>query len=132
MLITFYFGGASLCHEILHFVQKSHSELPGGLDSAEPSARFMPEYDSVGASALPAGILIFGAGVNALKYYAPIPISDKVKEAKYAGFRIVACKKAMRTYKLRPSDMLPEVRYVESGVAELVEKQTGGWSYVRP
>ena len=23
MLITFDFGGASLCHEILHFVQKS-------------------------------------------------------------------------------------------------------------
>ncbi|VFN07496.1 MAG: hypothetical protein BECKG1743D_GA0114223_110771, partial [Candidatus Kentron sp. G] len=36
------------------------------------------------------------------------------------------------THKLRPSDMLPEVRYVESGVAELVEKQTEGWSYVRP
>nr|VFK10416.1 MAG: hypothetical protein BECKLPF1236A_GA0070988_1003718 [Candidatus Kentron sp. LPFa]VFK26543.1 MAG: hypothetical protein BECKLPF1236C_GA0070990_1003617 [Candidatus Kentron sp. LPFa] len=26
MLITFDFGGASLCHEILHFVQKSLGE----------------------------------------------------------------------------------------------------------
>jgi uncharacterized protein len=77
-------------------------------------------------------IVVFGAGVNTLKYYAPIPIADKVKEAKYAGVRIVACDKAMRTHKLRPSDMLPEVRYVESGVAEMVEKQTEGWSYVRP
>ena len=25
MLITFDFGGASLCHEILHFVQKSQN-----------------------------------------------------------------------------------------------------------
>ncbi|HIE01493.1 MAG TPA: hypothetical protein EYP59_14590 [Thiotrichaceae bacterium] len=77
-------------------------------------------------------IVVFGAGVNTLKYYAPIPIADKVKEAKYAGVRIVACDIAMRSHKLRPSDMLPEVRYVESGVAELVEKQTEGWSYVRP
>ena len=77
-------------------------------------------------------IVVFGAGVNTLKYYAPIPIAHKVKEAKYAGVRIVACEIAMRTHKLRPSDMLPEVRYVESGVAELVEKQTEGWSYVRP
>nr|VFJ64266.1 MAG: hypothetical protein BECKDK2373B_GA0170837_11356 [Candidatus Kentron sp. DK]VFJ67307.1 MAG: hypothetical protein BECKDK2373C_GA0170839_11636 [Candidatus Kentron sp. DK] len=77
-------------------------------------------------------IVVFGAGVNTLKHYAPIPIAHKVKEAKYAGVRIVACEIAMRTHKLRPSDMLPEVRYVESGVAELVEKQTEGWSYVRP
>ncbi|HEW98447.1 MAG TPA: hypothetical protein ENF37_07390 [Beggiatoa sp.] len=77
-------------------------------------------------------IVVFGAGVNTLKYYAPIPIADKVKEAKYAGVRIVVCDNTMRTLKLRPSDMLPEVRYVESGVAELVEKQTEGWSYVRP
>jgi len=77
-------------------------------------------------------IVVFGGGVNTLKYYAPIPIADKVKEAKYAGVRIVACDIAMRSHKLRPSDMLPEVRYVESGVAELVEKQTEGWSYVRP
>jgi intracellular sulfur oxidation DsrE/DsrF family protein len=77
-------------------------------------------------------IVVFGAGVNTLKYYAPIPIADKVKEAKYAGVRIVICDKAMRSHKLRPADMLPEVRYVESGVAELVEKQTEGWAYVRP
>jgi hypothetical protein len=77
-------------------------------------------------------IVVFGAGVNTLKYYAPIPIADKVKEAKYAGVRIVVCDIAMRSHKLRPADMLPEVRYVESGVAELVEKQTEGWAYVRP
>ena len=28
MLITFDFGGASLCHEILHFVQKSLIYFP--------------------------------------------------------------------------------------------------------
>jgi intracellular sulfur oxidation DsrE/DsrF family protein len=38
----------------------------------------------------------------------------------------------MRTRKLRPSDMLQDVHYVPSGVAELVEKQTEGWSYIRP
>nr|VFK16735.1 MAG: hypothetical protein BECKLPF1236A_GA0070988_101538 [Candidatus Kentron sp. LPFa]VFK32197.1 MAG: hypothetical protein BECKLPF1236C_GA0070990_101608 [Candidatus Kentron sp. LPFa] len=77
-------------------------------------------------------IVVFGRGVNTLKHYAPIPIAHKVKAAKYAGVRIVACENSMRTYKLRPSDMLPEARYVEAGVMELVEKQTEGWSYVRP
>ena len=77
-------------------------------------------------------IVVYGAGVKTLKYYAPIPIADKIKEVTTEGVRIVACEIAMRTHKLRPSDMIEEVRYVPSGVAEIVEKQTEGWSYIRP
>jgi len=77
-------------------------------------------------------IVVFGDGVNTLKYYAPIPIGDKVEELTVEGVRIVVCEIAMRTHKLRPSDMLQQVRYVPSGVSELVEKQYQGWAYVRP
>ena len=77
-------------------------------------------------------IVAYGDGIKALKYYAPIPIADKVKEVTTEGVRIVACEIAMRTHKLRPSDMIEQVRYVPSGVAEIVEKQTAGWSYIRP
>jgi intracellular sulfur oxidation DsrE/DsrF family protein len=77
-------------------------------------------------------IVVYGAGVKTLKYYAPIPIADKIKEVTTEGVRLVACEIAMRTHKLRPSDMIEEVRYVPSGVVELVEKQTEGWSYIRP
>jgi intracellular sulfur oxidation DsrE/DsrF family protein len=77
-------------------------------------------------------IIVYGDGIKTLKYYAPIPIADKVKEVTTEGVRIVACEIAMRTHKLRPSDMLQQVRYVQSGVAELIEKQTAGWSYIRP
>lgn len=77
-------------------------------------------------------IVLYGDGVTTLKYYAPIPIADKVSEVTTEGVRIVACEIAMRTHKLRPSDMLEQVRYVPSGVAEIVEKQTEGWSYIRP
>jgi len=77
-------------------------------------------------------IVVYGDGITTLKYYAPIPIADKVKEVTTEGVRIVACEIAMRTHKLRPSDMIEQVRYVPSGVAEIVEKQTIGWSYIRP
>jgi intracellular sulfur oxidation DsrE/DsrF family protein len=77
-------------------------------------------------------IVIFGGGIQTLKYYAPFPIPDKVKQATYSGVRIVACENAMRSAKLRPTDMLQEVRYVPSGVAEIVEKHTEGWTYIRP
>jgi hypothetical protein len=55
-----------------------------------------------------------------------------VKQATYSGVRIVVCQNAMHSAKLRASDMLQEVRYVPSGVAEIVEKHTEGWTYVRP
>ena len=77
-------------------------------------------------------IVVFGGGVQTLKYYAPIPIAAKIKEAKYAGVRIVACENSMREAKLRPADMLQEIRYVEAGVAEIIEKQQEGWTYIRP
>ena len=77
-------------------------------------------------------IVVFGDGIETLKYYAPIPIADKVEEATTEGVRIVACEIAMRTHKLRPADMLEQVRYVPSGVAEILEKHTQGWTYVKP
>lgn len=77
-------------------------------------------------------IVVFGPGVQTLKYYAPVPIADKIKQATYSGVRIVVCENAMRLAKLRPSDMLQEVRYIPSGVAEIIEKHTQGWTYVRP
>jgi len=77
-------------------------------------------------------IVVYGAGVQTLKYYAPIPIADKVREVTTEGVRIVVSESSMRRAKLRPADMLEQVRYVPSGIVELVEKQTLGWSYVRP
>jgi len=77
-------------------------------------------------------LVVFGAGVQTLKYYAPIPIKDKVKELTSEGLRIVVCEQALRAAHLRPADMLEEVRYVPSGVAEIVEKHTLGWAYIRP
>jgi intracellular sulfur oxidation DsrE/DsrF family protein len=92
----------------------------------------MNAQETFGPENIEVELVVFGDGVNTLKYYAPIPIADKVEEATTEGLRIVVCEIAMRSHKLRPSDMLEEVRYVPSGVAELVEKQTLGWSYIRP
>jgi len=85
-----------------------------------------------GPEAIEIEIVVFGGGVHTLKYYTPTPLADKIRQATYNGIRIVVCENAMRTHHLRPSDMLQEVRYVKSGVAEIVEKQTQGWTYIRP
>lgn len=77
-------------------------------------------------------IVVYGPGVQTLKYYAPRPIPDRVKQEKYNGIRILVCDYSMRAAKLRPSDMLREVSYVPSGVVEIMEKEQLGWTYIQP
>lgn len=77
-------------------------------------------------------IVVYGPGVQTLKYYAPRPVPDRVKQEKYNGIRILVCDYSMRAAKLRPSDMLREVSYVPSGVVEIMEKEQLGWAYIRP
>lgn len=77
-------------------------------------------------------LVVYGPGVQTLKYYSPIPVADRVRQAKYNGVRIVVCDYSMRKAKLRPSDMLRDVSYVKSGVGEIMEKEQQGWVYVRP
>nr|VFJ64254.1 MAG: hypothetical protein BECKDK2373B_GA0170837_11354 [Candidatus Kentron sp. DK] len=85
-----------------------------------------------GAENIEIEIVVFGPGVNTLTHFAPDHMADKVKKAGKAGVRIVACENSMRAFELYAEDMLSEVGYVKSGVAELVEKQMEGWSYIRP
>lgn len=77
-------------------------------------------------------IVAFGGGIETLKYYSPIPVADKVREAKHEGVRIVVCDYSMRARKLKPAEMLPEIGYVPSGVAEIMERVQEGWIYIRP
>jgi len=77
-------------------------------------------------------IVAFGPGVQTLKYYAPIPVADRVRETRTEGIRVVACEQSMRTAKLKPAMMLRDVAYVPLGAAEIMEKQAQGWLYIRP
>nr|VFJ58788.1 MAG: hypothetical protein BECKFW1821B_GA0114236_104328 [Candidatus Kentron sp. FW] len=85
-----------------------------------------------GAENIAIEIVVFGPGVNTLTDFAPEHIADKLEKAGKSGVRIMACENSMRAFGLSAEDMLSEVRYVKSGVAELVEKQAKGWSYIRP
>lgn len=77
-------------------------------------------------------IVVLGAGVNTLRLNAPFPVPDKVRVLKSQGVRILLDLGAMQKAQLKPADMLTEVRYVESGLVEILEKQYQGWAYVRP
>lgn len=100
------------------------------LMTALNAAKFVQQ--EYGAPNVSVEIVVFGSGVQTLKYYAPIPVGDRVRLAKANGVQISVCDYSMRAAKLRPSDMLRDVSFVRSGVGEIIEKQQQGWVYVHP
>ena len=111
---------------LIQVSEDSMERLMAALDAA----KFLQE--EYGAPNVSISLVVSGSGVKTLKYYAPIPVADRVKQAKFNGVRIAVCDYSMRAAKLRPSDMLRELSFVRSGVGEIIEKQHQGWTYLRP
>ncbi len=60
------------------------------------------------------------------------PVAPNLDALHASGVTIEACKAAIRRAGLKPSAILPFVRYIPSGVAEIVRRERQGWAYVRP
>lgn len=55
-----------------------------------------------------------------------------VRELLDAGADIVACRNTLRRKHIPEADVLPNVRLVPAGLAELVRLQHDGWAYIHP
>lgn len=56
---------------------------------------------------------------------------EAVKELHSKGVRFVVCENTMKNRKIGKEAFIPIVEYVKAGIAEIVEKQEAGWSYVK-
>jgi uncharacterized protein len=72
----------------------------------------------------------YGPGIGMLKKDAVT--SGRVDEASLAGIKVVACENTMRNQKLTKLDIHPVASYAPSGVVQLMQRQSQGWSYIRP
>jgi len=75
-------------------------------------------------------VVAFGPGIYMLKRNSAV--RQRVDAAMKNGVAFSACEASMRARKLTRSDMQPGVAFVPSGVAEIVNKQLDGWSYLKP
>lgn len=85
--------------------------------------------EGVGAEGVEIEVVAYGPGLYMLK--ADSPVKQRIAEALKQGVKINACQNTMNGMKLTPSDMLPDVGYVPSGVVEVMKKQQQGWAYIR-
>src|SRR5687767_13978177 len=54
-----------------------------------------------------------------------------IADLKSKGVQFMACPNTMNQRNIKPEDLLPEVEIVPAGIAEIVEKQEKGWSYIK-
>lgn len=57
--------------------------------------------------------------------------TERIKIAKAKGVTLAVCNNSLRRLKIDPSQIKPEGTVVPSAVAELIKKQTDGWSYLK-
>jgi len=76
-------------------------------------------------------IVAFGAGMKAL-YKDTSPVRERVESLQQYGVEFVGCGNTMETTGQPLEAVIPGVRVVTAGIAEIVERQLRGWVYVRP
>lgn len=86
--------------------------------------------EELGAKNVEIEIVAYGPGLGMLKKDAVT--SARVEEASMAGIKLVACENTMRNQKLTRADIHTSAGYANSGVVQLMSRQSQGWSYIRP
>lgn len=56
---------------------------------------------------------------------------NAIKALRAKGVRFLVCENTMKNQKVTKDQLIPEVEYVKVGIAEIVEKQEQGWSYIK-
>ena len=108
-------------------IQVSDAE-PAKWNLALNNARNVQE--ELGAKNVEIEIVAYGPGLGMLKKDAIT--SGRVDEATLAGIKVVACENTMRNLKLTRADIHAGASYAPSGVVQLMQRQSQGWSYIRP
>jgi len=54
-----------------------------------------------------------------------------IKALRAKGVRFLVCENTMKNQKVTKDQLISEVEYVPVGIAEIVEKQEQGWSYIK-
>jgi uncharacterized protein len=84
----------------------------------------------LGAGNVEIEIVAYGPGIGMLKLESPV--ANRIREAKDAGVKVMACENTMTGQKLARVDMLNGIGYVTAGVVEIMRRQQEGWAYLRP
>jgi len=84
-----------------------------------------------GADNVKIAIVFYGPGIRPILQESAIS-AKRVKSLQDYEIEFIACNNTMTTIGKKPEDLLPGIRVVTSGIAEIVEKKVEGWHYIIP
>lgn len=84
-----------------------------------------------GADNVKVAIVFFGPGIRPILKESAIA-AERVKSLQDYEVEFIACNNTLTTIGKMPEDLLPGIRVVTSGIAEIVEKKMDGWHYIVP
>lgn len=75
-------------------------------------------------------VVCHGEGIDMLLSHGN-PLAARLRKAERSGVVFAACANTLRGRHLTRDRLLPQVRVVDSGVAEVVRRQEAGWAYLK-
>ena len=86
--------------------------------------------NALGKDQIQIEVVCHGPGLELLKNTHPGPDTDRMRAFSQDKVVFAACENTMKKQKVTKMDLWPFATPVDSGVSELVRKQTQGWSYI--
>lgn len=80
-------------------------------------------------------IVCYSKGIKAVMKEANFfdkTIQKRLKSLMTYDVEFIACGNTMKTYHIDKKELLDGVDVVTAGIVELIERQIGGWIYIRP
>lgn len=75
-------------------------------------------------------VVLHGGGIHLIETKTAFQV-DRINKLIAGGIEFVGCENTMKRKNIQKSQLLPNVGTVPAGLAELVRKQSQGWSYLK-
>lgn len=75
-------------------------------------------------------VVLHGGGIHLIEKKAAFQV-DRINKLIMQGVQFVGCENTMKRKGIKKSELLPHIGTVPAGLAELVRKQSQGWSYLK-
>ncbi len=77
-------------------------------------------------------VVTYAQGVRALRKDYDAHTLTRIQSLMDYDVEFIACKNTMETMKWEESEFLEDISFVQAGIAELIERQAGGWIEITP
>jgi intracellular sulfur oxidation DsrE/DsrF family protein len=84
---------------------------------------------AMGKDKLNVEIVMNGAGLDMVKLESPV--AGRIPDVLAAGVELKACGQTMKAAHVTAEDLAPGVQVVPGGMAEILQKEEAGWSYIK-